>query len=125
MVFLLLLMIKKTSCTSSVSICLTLFFSVSPCQQTTQPRRGRKHSLYYYNSTGFRRILVKCNMCLCIFSRRTPLCFCLSIPVGPGFTSASPVSHDLSQPGLPARSHPRLFCTWSSETVTTAEVSLY
>lgn len=55
--------------------------------------------------------------------RGTPLCFRLSVPVGSGFASASPFSHHLPQPGLPAWPHPCLLRAQSSETVPTAEVS--
>lgn len=57
------------------------------------------------------------------YGRGTPFRFRLSISVGPGIPSESPVRHYVSQPGVPARSHPCLFWTWSSETVTAAEVS--
>lgn len=56
--------------------------------------------------------------------RRTPLCFRLSVPVGSGVPSEGPLSHHLSQSGLPARSHPCYVWAWSPETVTAAEVSV-
>lgn len=58
-----------------------------------------------------------------MYGRGTSFRFCLSISVGPGIPSESPVRHYVSQPGVPARSHPCLFWTWSWETITATEVS--
>lgn len=60
---------------------------------------------------------------VCASCRGTALGLRLSLPVGPGFTPASPIGHHLSQPGLPAWSHPCRHRARISETVTAAEVS--
>lgn len=56
------------------------------------------------------------------FHRGTPLHLCLSVPVGPGFPSASPLGHHVPQSGLPARPHPGILQARSAQTVAAAQV---
>lgn len=84
--------------------CFIMIHSTTFCGDTVQRNNKPVHHMFMYGrGTSFR--------------------FCLSISVGPGIPSESPVRHYVSQPGVPARSHPCLFWTWSWETITAAEVS--
>ena len=104
--------------------------SVSPHPQTTQPRRGRRHFFFFVLSLLQQRAaasrcsdITNLRVSVCASCRGTALGLRLSLPVGPGFTPASPIGHHLSQPGLPAWSHPCRHWARISETVTAAEVS--